>query len=750
MSKNIKKILSQILKEQNIQNKQPKARGGQPIEFKEQRARGGNPIESNEQRARGGQPIEFKEQRARGKKPKARGKKTNPPTPPPAPPTTPTTEPAQTNVWDSFPCVKNATGIQINGDVATLESGGSSFTFKRNGTYIKNNNPKDGGSWSCNADNNIELRPIEESTPDSKVSTTVTNQSTDNGNTNQSTGNNAFSKTIERITNYGRFDFFQESEDGMVVNRFIIDQAVSKIVNLINKQYRGLYFDQFRYSLLTIKEKYCDKFSGTIPALKEDGDYLLKKIDLIVSAKTQTEGKINVSTNLSLAKTGELNSFEDPDDKQYYNELKLSTISPWDKFGIGADNISVWIRSDVGTKSTEEAQDIMDIDKYMGERTGTTETCLASLKRIIKLVPGMCGDFDPNSELGICTEQELDTYSNSNNIDIRLIKQAVNVCNNNGNLNNDRLIKYFNKTLPDKIVQTPKDFGFPKGTTAEDRRVKRYVEKQAPLRATAYRKIIDDLRRRGIIYTETSFNGTPMTWRLQPMRNEQKNIDMKLKNTIRKTLVETKENKKRLIQESRIVENRFNFILESKEIKSRKDYNNFLINVLSEMVYLHKQGFNNKLIAENAENLFGALGNIFGGGANSVMATFKEKGINWILNKLGMSENSTMKNFMVTAIGNTDLKDVPKLFTDCDFLTKKIAESVPEALLRKLQHEQGMGGDFADVIRNSLHDVVKTSNFSDKIEEKIGEMVCPLVNQISGIFGNKLDSMKSSLISPQQ
>jgi len=669
-------------------------------------------------------------------------------------PQPPTPAPAQTDEWVSFPCVKNADGIQINGQVATLKSGDDVYTFKRNGTYTKNNDPKDGGSWSCKDDDNIELRKIGESTPDSKVSTTVTtddgngNQSTDNGNGNKSSGNDNLSKIIERATEYGRFNFFEESNNGMVVNRLIIDQAVSKIVNLIKKQYRGLYFDQFRYALQIIKDKYCDKYVDTIPELKDDSDYLKGKIDLIVNAKTKIEAAYNVETNKSLAKTGELKSFEDPDDKVYYNELKLSTISPWDKFGIGADNISIWVRSDVGTKSAEETKDNKDIDDYMADRTGTTESCLASLKRIIKLVPGMCGDFDPNSELGICTEQELDTYSNSNNIDIRLTKQTVNLCNNNGNLNNDRLIKYFNKTLPDNIVKTPKDFGFPEGTTAEDRRVKRYVEKQAPLRAVAYRKIIDNLRRRGIIYTETSYNGTPMTWRGQPMRNEQKNIDMKLKNTIRKTLVETKENKKRLIQESRIVENRFNFILESKEIKNRKDYNNFLINVLSEMVYLHKQGFNDKLIAENAENLFGALGNIFGGSVNSVMATFKEKGINWILNKLGMGNNGTMKNFMVTAIGNTDLKDIPKLFTDCDFLTKKIAESVPEAFLRKLQYEQGMGGDFADIIRNSLHDVVKTSNFSEKIEEKIGEMVCPLVDQISGVFGNKLDAMKSSLISP--
>lgn len=650
------------------------------------------------------------------------------------------TQPAQATRWDSYPCVRRTTGVQINGDVATLEQNGVTYTMNIDGTFTTND-PKIKGSWLCDSNNVLQLKTIEDLTPDSKVTTTVTNQLTPNA---------TLSEISKQVTEYGRFNFFQKSKDGMIVNRLIIDQAVDEIVDLIGNQYRGIYFDQFRYSLQTIKDEYCDKYSDTIPSLTSDSTYLEEKIKEIVDAKTAIETTINnVTTNLSLAKTGKLRSFRDPADKEYYNELKLSTISPWDKYGIGAENISIWQRSDVGTKTTERTADISNVDKYIQEHSGTTEGCLTSVKELVKLIGG-CTKYDPKSQLGICTKEDRQSYSESNDIDVRGIKQTINLCNNKGLLNEDQLIEYISDELIKNIVKTPDKFGFPSGSTAEDRKVKKFIETQAPLRAAAYRNIINDLRNRAVLKTATSDNGHPIRWQDQPMQNEQKNIDMKLKNTIRKTLVETKENKKRLIQESRIVENRFNFILESKEIKTKKDYNNFLINVLSEMVYLHKQGFDDKLIAENADNLFGALGNIFGGGANSVMATFKEKGVNWILNKLGMGDNSVMKNFMISAIGNTDLKDIPKLFTDCDFLTKKIAESVPEAFLRKLQHEKGLGGNFADVIRNSLYDVVRTSNFAEKIEEKIGEMVCPLVNQISGIFGNKLDSMKSSLISPQQ
>lgn len=222
---------------------------------------------------------------------------------------------------------------------------------------------------------------------------------------------------------------------------------------------------------------------------------------------------------------------------------------------------------------------------------------------------------------------------------------------------------------------------------------------------------------------------------------------MSLKKTIKKSLLETKEVKRQVLTESTIIKNRFNFIVESSRIKTKKDLDKVFVNVLTEMVYLHKQGFNDSLIEENVSSVFNVLGNLFGGTTNTVIELFKEKGVKFILEKLGIDDNNFLKNFLITALGNTDLKDVPKLFTECDFLTKKIAESVPEAYLRQLEYEKGMGGDFMDFVRNSLYDVIKQSDFADKIESKISGIVCPLVERMSGKFEEQLGSMKSSLIS---
>lgn len=222
-----------------------------------------------------------------------------------------------------------------------------------------------------------------------------------------------------------------------------------------------------------------------------------------------------------------------------------------------------------------------------------------------------------------------------------------------------------------------------------------------------------------------------------------------LNKVIKKTLVETKENKKRLLQESKIVKTRFTMLMESSPLKTKKQVDDLYVNILAEMIYLHNQGFDNKLIAESVQGVFGVLSNLFGKSGGAIVDTFKEKGVNWILTKLGLEDNSYFKNFLITTLGNTNITDVPKLFTDCSFLTKKIAESIPEAYLRKLEYEKGLGGGISDVIRNTLYDVVRNSDFAQKLEASLAGLVCPVVSKMTSKFENKLSGMKSNLISPK-
>ena len=248
--------------------------------------------------------------------------------------------------------------------------------------------------------------------------------------------------------------------------------------------------------------------------------------------------------------------------------------------------------------------------------------------------------------------------------------------------------------------------------------------------------------------TDNEFNIEPITCDRKERRMYRKaeTKTESLDKIIKKTLMEASENKKRIIQEEKIISSRFNFILENMEPKTKQGRDEIYMNILSEMIYLDIQGFDKKVISEQVEGVFGVLSNLFGRSTSAIADSFKEKGVEWIVEKLGFGGNSYMKNFLITGLGNVNIMDIPKLFTNCEFLTKKIAETIPEAYLRKLEYQKGIGGMFTDVVRNTLYDVIRESSFAQKLEASIAKIVCPLVTKLTGMFSNKLSGMKTKLV----
>jgi hypothetical protein len=61
-----------------------------------------------------------------------------------------------------------------------------------------------------------------------------------------------------------------------------------------------------------------------------------------------------------------------------------------------------------------------------------------------------------------------------------------------------------------------------------------------------------------------------------------------------------------------------------------------------------------------------------------------------------------------------------------------------------------MGSEFMEKVKSSLVDVIKESDFSDKIKDRIKGIICPLVDNMQEKFGNHLSSMKSKLTSSTQ
>jgi len=166
--------------------------------------------------------------------------------------------------------------------------------------------------------------------------------------------------------------------------------------------------------------------------------------------------------------------------------------------------------------------------------------------------------------------------------------------------------------------------------------------------------------------------------------------------------------------------------------------------MLVEMVQLYKKGYNPNVISENVTNVFDVLKNLFGGSENKVVEVFKQKGIDWILEKLEISSNDSLGEYLRDVLNQTELSEVPQLLSDCNFLSKKIAQSVKENYLKDLEDTQN--SKFMIVVKDAFHNVVQNSDVETRLESNIYNIICPLIDEIETKFEEQLANMKSKLV----
>jgi len=222
-----------------------------------------------------------------------------------------------------------------------------------------------------------------------------------------------------------------------------------------------------------------------------------------------------------------------------------------------------------------------------------------------------------------------------------------------------------------------------------------------------------------------------------------------LKKTLKKNLKVVKENKENLMVETNIVERRFNFIVEGKSIETIDEQDYLIESVISEIGYLKTQGYSSKAINEG---LFSMLGSLLGGGAKAVPAVFGEYIANWITGKLGIPKNSYMNGVIVSLVGNLNISDYDRFFSDCRFSSNKIADSLIEGYLVQLQNQKdvnsGASGFIVSALRNSVVDYFAEDKNSliQILEDKIGEFLCPKLSKLSGVISDKADDMKAKMV----
>lgn len=214
-----------------------------------------------------------------------------------------------------------------------------------------------------------------------------------------------------------------------------------------------------------------------------------------------------------------------------------------------------------------------------------------------------------------------------------------------------------------------------------------------------------------------------------------------LKNKIKRSIIETKERKEKLLIEQRLVESRIMMIVESKSNAknfhrlSEEKQQKIMYSLLAEINYLDEQGMIN-------EQLWDFLGKIFGNSFGGAVETIVEPLVNSLLSSLGLG--GYFKNFLVSFITTNPL-ELAKALKSCEALTTLIANSLSEAVFMMIQKDKGLSGDGYTFIRNALGGVVKDTKFANSLEKQLSGIVCKLFGQMNDKASGVYDKLKTGM-----
>lgn len=218
-----------------------------------------------------------------------------------------------------------------------------------------------------------------------------------------------------------------------------------------------------------------------------------------------------------------------------------------------------------------------------------------------------------------------------------------------------------------------------------------------------------------------------------------------LKVSIRKNIIEANEQKKEVLTESLIIQNRIKPILENVNFDNSDETNKMLDNLIYEIGYLQKQGYTQELINEEVGGFFGTLKNLVPSLFGGLMDTFQQRFAENILDRLGVPEGY-LYNLIVTGFKNIEMEDISTLF-ECKTVTRIVSESVVEAYVKGLQDQADLGGDFFTILRNALTNTIRKSEFAQDLQLSLSSIICPQVASIGSNLQAQQEKLKQKMMS---
>jgi hypothetical protein len=213
-----------------------------------------------------------------------------------------------------------------------------------------------------------------------------------------------------------------------------------------------------------------------------------------------------------------------------------------------------------------------------------------------------------------------------------------------------------------------------------------------------------------------------------------------LNKKVKKSLIEIKEQKEKLLIEQKLVKNRISIILEG--INSEEDFkklsnkqHKISTKFIQELSYLQNTG----LISE--QNFGNILSSLFGGWFGNAIQTFVEPVLKGIL--VPWFGEGYFTNFIISLLTKNTAEFIRGL-NDCKIMTKLIAQSISEAVFMQIQDAKGLNSPGYVFLRQSMGDALTSTEFIKGIEKGFGDMVCNMLGKFTGNAQKVAEKLKST------
>ena len=175
---------------------------------------------------------------------------------------------------------------------------------------------------------------------------------------------------------------------------------------------------------------------------------------------------------------------------------------------------------------------------------------------------------------------------------------------------------------------------------------------------------------------------------------------------------------------------------ESKIVSKRLTLSENISEIVNEVKYLKKQNYSLEIVNEN---LIAVLNQMFQEDGPMFMDTVKNKLSEFLIQKLNLSDFE--KGVIERAIGDTEVDDVPKLFTDARFLSKKLAD------VYKSGFESDYLENLPDFMKGKVGGMLQDGQSQKELEDSFYDLVSPVMGDIGSKMELKMKDIRDNIVS---